>query len=204
MMEITNIKQMINSESELLYPNSKLPENISPTYDLLIDYFFFPEKSKLNPKKGLFIKGEIGVGKTAMITIFRNILRQIQRGFNVVSCRYIVRDFMKSGAEIIDRYGRYSFAKSDRDTFDIEKPIIYCFDELGIEDTNSKLYGNQSNIMAEILIDRYEKLISNGMITHVTTNLTPDACEALYGNRLRDRMREMFNVITITGKSNRK
>ncbi|WP_322348420.1 hypothetical protein [Marivirga arenosa] len=33
------------------------------------------------------------------------------------------------------------------------------------------------------------------MITHATTNLIPTELENLYGNRVRSRMREMFNLI---------
>ena len=33
-----------------------------------------------------------------------------------------------------------------------------------------------------------------GLITHITTNLTATEIETIYGNRLRSRMREMFNL----------
>lgn len=40
-----------------------------------------------------------------------------------------------------------------------------------------------------------------GIITHATTNLTADELEATYGNRLRSRMREMFNLFGYDGTS---
>ena len=49
--------------------------------------------------------------------------------------------------------------------------------------------------MAEILISRYEQFVENKSVTHVTTNLSASEIEKLYGNRLRSRMRQMFNVI---------
>lgn len=58
--------------------------------------------------------------------------------------------------------------------------------------------------MLEILLDRYELFMSNGMITHLTTNLTPELIEQQYGNRLRDRLREMMNYITMPGNTKRK
>jgi DNA replication protein DnaC len=33
------------------------------------------------------------------------------------------------------------------------------------------------------------------MLTHATTNLSAEELEKLYGNRVRSRMREMFNLI---------
>lgn len=33
------------------------------------------------------------------------------------------------------------------------------------------------------------------MITHITTNLSASELEAFYGNRVRSRLREMFNLL---------
>lgn len=67
--------------------------------------------------------------------------------------------------------------------------------DLGIEQ-NMKHFGNESNVMAEILLSRYDLLRSAGIITHTTTNLNANELEKLYGNRVRSRLREMFNLIT--------
>ena len=70
----------------------------------------------------------------------------------------------------------------------------YCFDDLGIEN-NIKYYGNECNVMAEILLSRYDLFIGRGLITHITTNLSATEIEEAYGNRLRSRLREMVNLI---------
>lgn len=54
-------------------------------------------------------------------------------------------------------------------------------------------WGNNCNVMGEVLLSRYDLFISSKMITHVTTNLNSQELEVLYGNRLRSRMRAMFN-----------
>jgi hypothetical protein len=72
---------------------------------------------------------------------------------------------------------------------------IICFDDLGIE-TSIKHFGNECNTMGEILLSRYELMKYDGVITHATTNLNADDLEKLYGNRVRSRLREMFNVIS--------
>jgi DNA replication protein DnaC len=33
------------------------------------------------------------------------------------------------------------------------------------------------------------------MLTHITTNLSASELEEIYGNRIRSRMREMFNLV---------
>jgi DNA replication protein DnaC len=58
--------------------------------------------------------------------------------------------------------------------------------------------------MAEILTDRYDMFIRHKMKTHITTNLTFQQIKESYGGRFYDRMKEMFNVISLTGKSLRK
>ena len=55
--------------------------------------------------------------------------------------------------------------------------------------------------MAEILISRYEHFVENKSVTHITTNLSATEIEKVYGNRLRSRMRSMFNLITFPPKT---
>jgi hypothetical protein len=49
--------------------------------------------------------------------------------------------------------------------------------------------------MAEILLSRYDIFISKNIQTHITTNLSASEIETYYGNRVRSRMRAMFNLI---------
>ncbi len=48
--------------------------------------------------------------------------------------------------------------------------------------------------MAEIILTRYDLFKEKGLITHITTNISSSEIESQYGNRLRFRMREMFNM----------
>ena len=49
--------------------------------------------------------------------------------------------------------------------------------------------------MAEILLSRYDIFTAKKIQTHITTNLSASEIETQYGNRIRSRMREMFNLI---------
>ncbi len=59
-------------------------------------------------------------------------------------------------------------------------PRVHCFDELDVEQTVN-YWGNNCNVMGEILLSRYDLFISNKMITHVTTNLNSQELEEIYG-----------------------
>ena len=56
-------------------------------------------------------------------------------------------------------------------------------------------------VMAEILLSRYDLFVSKGMLTHATTNLSASELEERYGNRVRSRMREMFNLVAVDKNS---
>lgn len=166
-------------------------------YEKLTEYF------TSGNTKGLLLVGSVGVGKTKAMDIYREILREHGLGFRSISTRHLRREYAQDGGQTIDKYGRNSFGRK-AGNLDKTRPVTWCFDDLGLEEQNAKNYGNDSNVMAEILLDRYEHFINHGMKTHATTNLDADNLGKLYGDRMRDRMREMFEVITITGESFRK
>jgi DNA replication protein DnaC len=58
--------------------------------------------------------------------------------------------------------------------------------------------------MAEILLNRYDNPQTPWHYTHITTNLTAAEIEQYYGTRVKSRMREMFNMITLDGEDRRR
>ena len=49
--------------------------------------------------------------------------------------------------------------------------------------------------MGEILLSRYDLFLKHKVKTYVTTNLNAQELEERYGNRVRSRMRQLFNLI---------
>ena len=147
----------------------------------------------INLHKGILLTGPIGCGKTSLMSLMRLLVPE-QHRFGIKSCREITFDFIKDGYEVIQRYGSHSYITTSAQP----QPHTYCFDDLGAEST-FKYYGNQCNVMGEILLSRYDHFISNHMLTHATTNLSASELEEYYGNRVRSRMREMFNLIAFDG-----
>jgi DNA replication protein DnaC len=167
----------------------------------ILCYFFEDQehcaKYELSPKKGLLLKGPIGCGKTSLMMLFRHFLHKVHK-YPVKSTRDIAYEFIDHGFSIINKYSKAHFQKYQ----DQMIPKVLCLDDLGLEST-IKHYGNETNTIAEIILNRYSLFTTRGMITHGTTNLNPDELEKIYGNRVRSRMREMFNLIPFNSKDKR-
>lgn len=144
------------------------------------------EEMGIDLRKGILLSGPIGCGKTTLMKIMRQMPFK-RRNYSIISSREIVSEFMLNGYEVLETYSRGILRDHER------IPRNFCFDDLGAE-TTSKYFGNECNVMAEILLTRYDLYKDQGIITHATTNLTADELEFAYGNRLRSRMREMFNL----------
>lgn len=171
-----------------------LMESDKATIIKLLAYFlkdeFICDKHQIQLKKGILLSGPVGCGKTTLMQLMKYFNNQNQSTFIVKSCREISFEFIKEGYDVIQRYTKQSYYRNGN----TELPKHYCFDDLGTEN-NLKYYGNECNIMAEILLSRYDLFVSRKLITHLTTNLSASEIEASYGNRIRSRMRELFNLI---------
>jgi DNA replication protein DnaC len=144
----------------------------------------------LDSRKGIMLCGPIGSGKTSLMYLLRMVLPE-QRSYMIKSCRDISFEFHKNGYEVIQRYSRKSFKINAGS----KTPQTICFDDLGAEQ-KLKHFGNQCNVLSEILLSRYDLFISDKLITHITTNLNATEIEEQYGARVRSRLREMMNVIS--------
>ncbi len=172
-----------------------IPEDYELVHKLLTWFIQDEQQAQyfgINLHKGILLSGPVGCGKTSLITLIRNLLPVPQR-FGIKSCREITFDFIREGYEVIQRYSTNAYNNN-------HAPYPICFDDLGAENT-LKYYGNECNVMGEILLSRYDHFINNHMLTHATTNLSASELESYYGNRVRSRMREMFNLIALDSNS---
>lgn len=176
-----------------LYGNHfKILETDYPIIYKLIAYFLKDEPTcfqyEINLNKGILLSGPIGCGKTSLMNLMK-YLTQTEHKFFVKPCRDISFEFIQDGYQIIHKYSKGKLYESE--------PRTICFDDLGTEN-NLKYFGNECNVMAEILLSRYDLFITKKTQTHITTNLSATEIETHYGNRVRSRMREMFNLIPFT------
>ncbi len=119
------------------------------------------------------------------MTLMRHVAQPNYK-FIMKTCRDISFEFIKDGYQTIHKYSNGNNSYSEYRN--------YCFDDLGVE-TNLKYYGNECNVMAEIILSRYDIFISKQVITHITSNLSASEIETTYGNRVRSRLRNMLNLI---------
>lgn len=143
------------------------------------------EKFGLDIEKGLLISGPVGCGKTSLMKLLKYMVPH-QRPYEMIPSRNVVFGFNHLGYKTIEDYGNSSF---------------FCFDDLGVEPPG-RFYGKDCNVMGEVLLSRYELYLDTlrKIKTHATTNLNAQELEERYGNRVRSRMRELFNLVLLIRK----
>ena len=173
----------------------QLHEEDKQTIFLLLCWFLQDDiaapQLELDLEKGILLSGPVGCGKTTLMSLMRFVTADKNK-FIMKSCRDISFEFIEDGFSIIHKYSRGALYQY--------LPKNYCFDDLGVE-SSLKYYGNECNVMAEILLTRYDLFVAQKLITHLTTNLSASEIEEAYGNRVRSRLREMFNLIAFNNNS---
>ena len=146
------------------------------------------EKAKqynIDLSKGIMLSGPIGCGKTTLLELMK-LIAVPEKKYMLTTSREVSFEFIQDGYEVIQRYSKGIPGQQTRRNI--------AFDDIGTE-RNLKYFGNECNVMAEILLSRYDLFIQNGFTTHITTNLSATELEDYYGNRVRSRLRNMCNLI---------
>lgn len=134
-------------------------------------------------KKGLFIQGTAGLGKTKTILAVKDNPIFPVKVFSLIDITQEVRD--KGACELM----------TDQ---------MILLDDVGSETELVKHYGNQINWFKEFIESYYLKYTASYAGLIITTNCGGDELEEKYGYRVRSRIREMFNQIQLTGNDQRK
>lgn len=161
--------------------------------DALCMYFsndkrFESLESGYSLNKGLLLFGPVGCGKTTLLNILK---RNTKAPFNVISCRKLADDFAQFGHVAIANYSKLKEANK-RDNLGHDA-VGFCFDDMGTE-TNKKNFGNEANVMSEVLLNLYDVKSNIGRV-HLTTNISDADIIANYGERVFSRLKEMVNII---------
>lgn len=187
---------------EIGEPKFTLTKHNKEVIKILVYYFCNVEHPSINLRKGIYFRGPVGTGKTTLMRAFSTWCPYSI--FRMANCRYIQKQAVKNGFDALNKYSEQSYFFKHGNYHHSNGYIIYCFDDFGAENI-SKFYGNEINVMEELMQDRYDQFKLSGMKTHVTSNLKDgNLMEELYGPRVRDRIREMFNFIDIDEPTHRK
>lgn len=187
-----SIKELFNQ----VIPNYIIDEENREVFNQV--YYYFAKDIRFNGDlaKGILIFGPVGSGKSSLMDVY--FFSKI-RPFKRRDAKQLPRKFMDTsiGVKVFDEY-----CKSHKNGSENYYPDFY-FDDLGVEQ-NAKNFGNEMNVMAEILQDRYEIFRKYGARTHATTNLTTEELKEKYGDRVLSRLYEMCNFIQLGKKIDRR
>ena len=130
---------------------------------------------------GLALCGTCGNGKTTLMRAVQKMHRALGNRTCSTSTTRIV-NHIRAGREIPQEF--------------YNEPFL-CIDELCNEPARIPHYGDMLTPVKDLLEHRY----ANRLFTIVTTNASPSVLEQWYGERVRDRFREMFKKIDFTNAS---
>lgn len=185
-----------------IQPDYKITPENEKVIKVLVKYFNGIDGTNYSLKKGIYLAGPVGTGKTLLMKAFATWPGNPSK-FKMVNTRDIQKEAAQHGYKALTLYSKQSYNYKGGFYRRENGAITYCFDDFGAEET-SKFYGNDINVMKELLQDRYMEFDDAGMMTHITSNIKDgELIEKKYGERVRDRIRQMFNVVELLGKSHR-
>lgn len=143
----------------------------------------FEEDLKYSFSKGLLIRGSAGLGKTHLVKCLEN---NGLNPINILSMLEITHE--------VSMYGEYDIKMNGR-------KVLYL-DDVGTEESVVKHYGTNISFFKEF-IERQYLHTQSGKNIIISTNNSAAEFEERYGFRVRSRLREMFNIVDISGPDRR-
>ncbi len=169
-------------------------------------------KSQPNLNKGLLVIGNYGTGKSSIFRTFHQLFFESNSGkiFMRFKNNYLLSDFQfgfvyQTVNQIVKDFEGCSSPEERKFFWEkITKGTRY-FDDLTTEKEASNF--GKTNLFEDILEMRYEQKTITLASMNYAGNSVEDTLDFLakkYGERVYDRLFEMFNIIELKGKSFRK
>jgi hypothetical protein len=185
----------------MLEPKFKLTESNQKILKLLLMYFtgnplFSDYLNELTGvegslSKGIWLFGKVGCGKTLLLKAFKQYTGKIihRNSFHFINEIDIVNEIMTFGSEKLTQY-----------SYNEGRPKVMLIDDFGSFNQKIKHYGNEIEVMANLLTTRYVIFTQYKKLTHISTNFAPNDIRN-YDLRIIDRFAEMFNIVELNGDS---
>lgn len=143
-------------------------------------------------KVGLILYGGVGNGKSTMARAIGNLIG------------VLYNSHLSSERKGVFRVSALDLAKNvanDPAYFNkIKNQEMLFVDDIGTEPASVKSWGNEYSPLTELIYARYDRQL----FTIATSNLSESDLRERYGDRIADRLQEMFERIHYRNKSYRK
>ena len=174
--------------------------NLKEVLNNLVKYFVWDETCKYDLRKGIWLTGTYGTGKTFLMDCLSQFTLDfdLPTAFVLKSTSQIATEVRENGSDILQLYKQGNLS----------------FDDVGEEQIIRPKYGKDINCMQEILFNLYHRYEKSGKTACVTSNIFPCTKDILrqlgleecpvatkYGGRVKDRCLKMFNRVLIKGGS---
>lgn len=165
------------------------------------DERFCDQQEGFSLDKGILLLGKPGVGKTHLMDFFK---KNPHASYSVPTCKSIAEKYVKGWKrDELTTIEYYSTLQPTESSHVYNQEYLgICFGDMGSESDSSN-YGNKRSVIEEIIFNRYESKLPF-KYTHMTSNLDAKMITDKYGERMRDRLREMCNQLVLEGDSFRK
>lgn len=166
-----------------------IDDHNGPVLEQLYKYSVMDRTFQGSLLRGIVLIGKYGCGKTVIMEAYARLVNGFTEQQSYASLPLQVKTSTKV----------YNEAKGVITNQMIFTPLV--IDELGREPKTAKDYGNESAPLMDLLFERHRR----GITTHATGNFKLEtlAKEDMYGPMLGDRLKQMFNFITLPGESRR-
>jgi hypothetical protein len=190
-------KERIREQERYLKPEKRkgfvVDEHNKEVIINLIKYFIHDESGAYNLNKGILLTGDVGTGKTLMLSNFAALAQILNfKTFRTSVCNELYDDLLESNYKKKQGVNLKRFFKGH-----------WSFDEIGDEEASFQHYGNVIRPMDRIFSERYKNWENGWCLTHGTTNLDSGELFEKYGKRVHSRMKKMFNIILLGGGDRR-
>jgi DNA replication protein DnaC len=166
----------------------------------LVRYFIGSPDSRLALNKGICLWGDVGIGKTFLFYCISKMIEVLEARYKQAEIYATSRQFRTIHAVVM------VIEVAQKKSLDVLKKYEVgnlLIDDLG-QDSTHKLYGNETDILADVITQRYIHYQRTKQITHATTNLNPRLWKERYGTRVESRLYDMFNVVGVSGEDKRR
>jgi len=137
-------------------------------------------------RKGIAVMGGVGVGKSLNFIIYQRIRASFGEGMSVLclDVKEIEHTYKLKGQIFVD------------ELINVPELII---NDIGTDNATLKNFGTHVSLIDEIISLRYVKWqkLGGAHKTHISSNLSAKDFKDIYGDRITDRLNEMFNIINV-------